>query len=263
MSKVVREPLPGGVVPDPIELFKSTLEELLDDVVPYLLAGVGQMVIVVPLVFVLIFFLYFVMFGTMFGGIFVGIAAAAVTGEVLGDDAAGLVFMLTYLGTWAVMLAAMVFVAVFIGAVLAPTQASLVRRVAEHQRGGRKLDFTACFSDAFLDLPSVVGVTLLVGTLFAVGMLLCYLPGLVAIVLLGFASSLVVLHRMGPVHAARTSVAHVMANPGFHGMFGLLYFATSMLAAYIPIIGTMFLMALHVRAARTLFGDGEEAVVVI
>ena len=35
-------------------------------------------------------------------------------------------------------------------------------------------------------------------------------------------------------------------------------FALSMVASYVPVLGPAFLMALHVRAYRSMFGDGPE-----
>ena len=93
----LRYPLPGGETPDPVQLLQDSLKEFTDDLVPYLMAGLGQMVVTIPLTIIMVFVIYFVMFGTLLGGALVGAIAGAVVGEAAGDEAGGLVFGLIYL----------------------------------------------------------------------------------------------------------------------------------------------------------------------
>ena len=259
-DETLRQPLPGGEYPDPMQLFQDAWKEFTDDLGPYMLAGLGQLCVVLPVVLVLFFVIYFGVLATLFGGIFVGAIAGVAATETLGSDAGALVFLGSYLGSFVLMFVVIFGLSLLIGALMAPLNASMVRRVAEHQRGGRKLDFTAIFSDVGDNLMGVIGVQLLISTIVFVGILLCYVPGLLAAFMLVYATSLVALHRAAPMTAVRTSLQSFTRNPGFHGMFTLLYFCCSMLAAYVPIVGPMFMLAVHIRAHRTLFGDGPEPV---
>lgn len=258
---VIKAPLPGGEWPDPLQLFQDTFKEVIEDVGPYVLAGLGQMLVMVPVVLGLVFFIYFGMLFWMFGGFVVtGIAAAIaieVGGEAVGTVLSLIVMLVWYLGGFIALFG----ISAAIGACLAPMNASLVRRVAMHQRGEKELDLGASFSHMNVDVMSVILVSFGVGFIVSVGFLFLYIPGIIGLVFLGHASALVVLHRRGAVNAMSTSASHVMSNPAYYGMFWLLYIGISLIAAYIPLLGTMYLLAVHVKAHRTLFGDGEEAVV--
>lgn len=256
----LRTPLPGGEVPDPMEIFQETFKEFSDDMMPYLLAGLGQMAVLFPLMFLLFIVLYFAIFGTVFGGMIVGVFAAVAAAETLGEEAVGPVILLTYLGMFVVLFVLIFGLSAMLGALIAPLNASLMRRVAQHQRGERTLDFAATFSDAKENLVPTMLVTVLTSILVMAGIFLCYIPGIIAAFMLMYAGSLVYLHRESPVSAVTTSAQHFMANLSFHGLYSLLYFAAAMVASYVPILGPMFLLALHVRAHRTIFGDGEIAV---
>ncbi len=259
-NESLRYPLPGGEIPDPVKLLQDTLKELTDDLVPYLMAGLGQMVITIPLTLVMVFMIYFVMFGTLFGGALIGAIAGAMVGEVAGEEAGGLVFGVVYILSFVVMLGLIVGLSALLGALIAPLNASLVRRMAKHQRGDRVLDFSSAFSDAKENIISTMVVTALVGLVVTVGLMFCYVPGIIAAFLMMYAGTLVFLHRKSPFTAIKTSAQHFMAHLKFHAVYSLLHFAAAMVAAWVPLIGPMFLLALHVRTHRTLFGDAETAV---
>lgn len=257
---VIREPLPGGVLPEAMDIFNDTVAEFMDDPMPYLLAGLGQFAVFVPLFLGMFLLVYFGIFATLFGGLLGGAILGAVTSEFVGPELGSLVFFFTYLGSWAVMIGLVVFGVLAVSAVVAPMQASLTRRVAEHQRGGRKLDFMASFTDMRQDLLRVILVAFTVATVIGMGAMACYIPGLVAMALLTFATTLVALHRRGVMDSAVISTTHVADNFSFHGLFALIYIGLALVAGYIPIIGPMFVMAMHVRAYRVIFGDAEEPV---
>lgn len=253
----LRYELPGGATPDPIDIFQETWKEFSDDPGPYILAGLGQLCVIVPVVMILFLVIYFGIFATIFGGVFIGAMAAVIVGETVGPEAGGLTFMLTYVLTFVVMFLVIIAASSAVGAVMAPINASLTRRIAMHQRGEKTLDFTAAFSDMGQDLMNVIVLALLTSVIIFVGIMMCYAPGLIAAFLLIYAGTFTYLHRMKPMEAVMASVNHFRENLQFHGMFTLLYFCTAMIASYIPVAGPMFVAALHVRAHRTLFGDGE------
>jgi hypothetical protein len=258
--EVERTMLAGGVKPDAGALFQETLNEFMDDPMPYLLAGLGQAVVLFPLIFGVVFGMYFLMFVGVFGSVIGGTVVGIVVTETFGESLGGIAMLATMLGSYGLMILAIVGSFVLIGAVMAPMQASLTRRVAEHQRGGRKLDFMAPFTDMTQDLGKVLTVAFLFGLIMLMGAMACYLPALIAAVLLTYSTTFVALHGMRPVRALMESTSHVADNLDFHGLFALMYFGLSMLAGYIPIAGPMFVMALHVRSYRMVFGDAEEPV---
>lgn len=251
----LRHPLPGGAHPEPMDIFQDTWKEFSDDLGPYILAGLGQLVVTIPVMMVLFFVVYFGVLTTLFGGIFLGAIAGAVTSEAVGPEAGGAVFALSYAGSIVLMFVVILGLSMLVGAIMAPLNASMVRRVAEHQRGGRKLDFTAPFSDAGENLMGVILGSLLVGGIVLVGFLFCYLPGIIAAFMLIYAGTLVALKGLPPLAAVRASYQNFMEFPQFHLVFSLLYLGCGLLASYVPIVGPMFVMAAHVRAHRTLFGD--------
>ena len=259
-DETLRTPLPGGEVPDPMELFQDTFKEFSDDMMPYLLAGLGQMVVLMPLMILMFIVLYFTIIGSIFGGMFIGVIAAVMAAETLGEEAAGLVIVITYLLMFVVMFALIFGLSAFMGALMAPLNASMMRRVAKHQRGEQTLDFGASFSDAKENLLPTMLVTVITSLIVLVGIMFCYAPGIIAAFILMYAGSLVYLHRESPMAAVKISGSHFIEHIQFHGLYSLLYFAGAMVASYVPILGPMFLTALHVRAHRTLFGDGEAAV---
>jgi hypothetical protein len=252
--------LAGGEVPDPAKLLSETLAELVDHVGPYLLAGLGQLVVVFPLTLVAVFLGYLVIGGGMFGVMFGGMLAGAAVGQA-SEGLGGLVMILTQLLAFAVPIVG--FGALIMGmiAVLAPLSASLTRAIAAHQRGEKELDFSASFSTATQDIGRVIIAGLIIGAAVTVGMMMCYLPALLVPLFLGFTTTFVALHRRSGLEAARINLQHVMANPGPHLTFGLLYLVMAMFSGYIPILGPMFVASFHVRAYRTLYGDGEEPVI--
>ncbi|MCB9677737.1 MAG: hypothetical protein H6737_21705 [Alphaproteobacteria bacterium] len=253
-------PADPTAMPDPIQLFKETFDSFTkDDLGPYLLAGLGQFAVVVPVVLVLIFVLYFGMFAWIFGGFFAFAFVAAFGVELLGED---LGVMLGFVGMmlwYAAGFAGLLGISAAIGAGMAPMQASLSRRIAAYQREKKTLDFSAAFSDVGQDVVPVMIVALVVGMLVAVGAMFMYLPGLIAYALFGHAALLVALNRYSAFDALKTSAKSVMAHGSYYGMFWVLYFACAMVAAYIPIVGPMFLVAVHIRAHRHIFGDEVKA----
>jgi hypothetical protein len=186
-------------------------------------------------------------------------AAEAVVRESESLD--GLVVSLRKLFLVVVMIGWLSALIMGIIAPLMPTWASLTRAIAAHQRGEKELDFSASFSTATQDIGQVIVAGLIIGAGFAIGtmpflLLLPLLP-----VFLGFTLTFVALHRRSGIEAARLNLRHVLANPGPHLTFGLLFFVMVMFSGYIPILGPMFVASFHVRAHRTLYGDGEEPVI--
>jgi uncharacterized membrane protein len=255
------EPVPGGRLPEVGALFSATMNEFMANLGPYALAGVGLFLVGMMLAFVMIPLIYLAMTGVMvfglLGSVFLGVGVSELSGS---EDAGAFAMMLGYLGSFGLMFTAMFAVIGFMGAVTAPFQASLTRAVAAHQRGEGKLEIGAAFGTATQDLGSVVVVAALYMTAIVIGSMACYLPAFFVMALASMAPTMVYLHREGAGSALTLSTRHAMANLGFYVPLALVLFLSAMISAYVPVIGPMFGVALHVRAYREMFGDGPEPV---
>ena len=256
------EPEPGGRLPDVGQLFTETMNEFMDNIGPYVLAGLGLTVVVVPITFLTIFVAYAVIFGGIFGISIVGAIAAVAAAEV-SEGLAGFVMLVFQILALVVPFGGFFLLIAGMMALLAPLNASLARAVAEQQRGGKKLDFSSTFSSITRDLVKVISVAGMMGLMTTLGALACYVPALGVLFLFGFAISMVALHRMAPVTALKANLAHAMAHLQWHVLFGALYLVVFMVGSYVPVVGSMFVVAFHVRAYRTIFGDGDEPELVV
>jgi len=257
---VVRAPVEGGVEPDVGKVLNETIAEFTDDIGPYVLASLGHTLVVVPVVLIAVLVMYFGMFFVIFGGSFGAAAVAILMTELMGEAVGGLSMLASQLLLFAGIFGVIGAFGAGIAAITAPLNASLVRAVAAHQRGEATLDIASAFGTATKDLVKVVGMAIIMGLLAMFLLMMCYVPVLVLPLVFGFASSMVHLHRKGPISAFTTSVAHFQKHPSFHLVFGALSIALSMVASYVPVLGPAFITALHVRAYREMFGDGEELV---
>lgn len=258
--KYLLEPVDGGVLPDLGALLNETMSEFMDHIGPYALAGLGLYVVVVPVTMILFFGMYFLMFGGVFGVAIVGGILSVIVGDAAGEGAGALVALASQLVGMGVMFLAFVAVIAAVVGIFAPLSASLTRAVAAHQRGEKTLDFSAAFSTLMQDLPRVIGVGVIIGGLTMLGIFMCYAPALLVAVFLGFASSLVYLHRARPGEAIRNAFGHARSHLQWHGTFALVVVALSFVAGNVPVLGPMFIIAMQVRAYRQLFGDGPEPV---
>jgi hypothetical protein len=254
------ERVKGGKRPELGALFAATMGDFVDNIAGYAMAGIGQMLVVMPVVFLTVFVMYFGLFGVMFVGMIGSGIAGAIVSDSAGDDAGALVSLVGNLVTFAITFAVVFAIIGFISALLAPITASLYREVAAHQRGEGKLELQSAFRQASTDLPRVIMAVLLVTLATSVGFMFCYIPGFIVSFAAVFAVSLAVLHRQGPMASLRISASQAMAAPAWHIPFWLVVLLAGMVAGNIPVLGPMFLVALHVRAHRELFGDGDEPV---
>lgn len=216
------------------------MQEFLRDLGPYAMAGFGYMVVLLLAVLL--------MMGPIFGGIGVSIALGAAGQEGGGGAELGAIP--------AVLIAAgSLFAVVLMLTVTAACTASLMRGIAAHQRGEVALRFGSAFASARQRLGATVGAMLAVGSLTLLGMLFCYLPGLVVAFLLWLAWPLVVLHQSPVGVALRLSLAEVRSDLGWHlRAFGF-YLLINLVAQYVPVLGPIFAQAFLVRVYRELAGD--------
>lgn len=243
------------------EILPETFQEFLQNIAGYLMGGLGFFLVAMPVGMLLGFVAVFVMYGVMIGGSLLSFVAGAAVGGGTGEDELGAIIGM--FGSMGSMLLA--FVALFaliglVGAALAPLSASLVRAVAAHQRGEKPLELSSAFSTFSEAMWPAILTTGLVTVATIFGAMFCYVGALVPALLFGFAPYVAYLHKKGGFEALRISARHAMAAPGDHFLFILVYFGMSMVAAYIPVLGHAFLVAMMVRAYRRMYGDGPEPV---
>lgn len=250
----------GGGHPNAGVALQRTMTDFTANMAPYVMGGVGLFLIRMVFGFVAVFFVYFVMGVIGLGGIFGTAILGAAVGSVAGDDAGGLVAALGLVLTYVLVLFSIFPTIAVLASVLAPFHASADRAVAAYQRGEEELTFAAPFATFAQDLVSAVLVVGIVAIAASIGTMFFILPGFAVSCLCMYAPQLVFLHRKGPIDAIRTSVRTVMSDPQSHGVTWLMFLAIGMVANYVPVIGPMFMVALHVRVYREVFGDGQEAV---
>ena len=229
----------------------------MDNIGPYALAGVGQLLVVLPVVFVTVLLMYGLIFGGMLA-MMLGVVGLAV---VLPEELAVLGMLVGELGAIVVMFIGILALSAFMGAVLAPVNASLMRAVAAHQRGEKKLDISAAFTTIGRNIGAVLLGAVVLSMLTLTLLMACYLPVLLVWVFLGFASAFIAVHNRGALDGISKALIHAKTHLSWHVQFGLVHLMISMIAGYVPILGAMFALSFYVRTYRKVFGDGDEPVV--
>jgi len=250
----------GGVDADLGGLINDSVRQFSKDIGPYILAGMGQFAVVVPVSMIAGMVAYFGVVVGMMGGWVVGIIAMALLAQ-LGDLGAALGAVVMVASPFIGMALVLLPILPVVAAIVAPVQASLMRAIAAHQRGEQELSVSSPFDTATQDLARVVITSILLTGLTLVGLLFCYVGALAVPILFGFVHTLVVLHRRSPMEAFAIQFRHLLAHGNQHLMLGVLQIALGMIAGFVPVIGPMFMADMQVRAHRKLFGDGPEPVV--
>ncbi len=163
----------------------------------------------------------------------------------------------TMVGSFVVPIVGMTAMLTLINLVLAPVVAGLSRTVAAHQRGTGTLEPASLFDNLRQDIVSVLVVHALVGAIHLVGLACCGVGVLVTSYLFGFAPTLVAVHRLGPIDAIALSARRAMAFPKWHVVWTAVAMALGGASRYVPILGSAFVLGVHTRTYRALFGDGE------
>ncbi len=223
------------------KLFDDTLADVKDHFGGYAMAGVGFAAVQLPLTLVSIIGAYALIF------------ASVIPGMQANDDE--MVTMGLLGGTGVAILG----LTLLFGLVFPPLQASLLRAVWAHQSRGEPLTLSAAFSTATHDLPRVYATVFLLGTASIIGMVLCYIPALIAAFLFHFAWVLAIVGRRSPFEAMRMSFEHVFSNLGWNlKIWGVVLLAT-LLLSNVPLIGTAAAIlcgaAFTLRAAKAAFPD--------
>ena len=251
------EPVKGGRLPEHAKLLSAALQDLMDNLGPYVLASLAQTLVVLPIVFIFIFVIYAVI-GV---GAMVGVGAIIGIGSAVGEEYAGIVMIVGQLLMFFAMFVAIFGMAAGLGGLLAPLTASLFRAVVKHQRGQGALEFGSVFTTITENVGAVIMVQMLLAIGVLVGLMFCYLPGIAFGFATAFAAPLVFIHHRSPMEAVTIALNHTKDNLTWHAIWFAMMLVVGIAASYVPILGPAFLLALQVRAYREIFGDGEEPVI--
>ena len=246
----------GGELPDIGATLSETLNDVTENIGSYAMAGLGMMVVMIPYVLVMFFGIYMLLIAVFFGG------AIGVTGltAMLPSELAGIGGVVGILLTGGVSMVLFLAMLGVSSAIIAPINASLVRAIAAHQRGDRPLEFTAAFSAMGENVGAVILGTTLLTLLSIVLAMMCYLPALLPVIFLSFATPLIVLHSRGAMEGIRMALAHARSHLSWHLKYGVTHFLVLIVSSQIPVIGYMFAAAFHIRMYRKVFGDSQEPV---
>lgn len=223
-------------LPSPIDLLQKSFEAFMANAVGYLLAGLALTLVGLLLATGLTVI--------WLGSAFVLVPLFAATGSEA-------------VGALGLLLAGVVGLAAFVAAITlpAPLYASLMRTFDLDGPGG--VQFGAVFSHARHDIGRVVVASLAYGGLAAMGMILCFLPGLLVTFALHFVLPAVALDGMGFVDAARRSWEHVTLRPGWALAVWAIYVLVIGVLTQIPLLGALIAIPLafdfHVRAYRAAY----------
>lgn len=246
----------GGTYPKIGELLQESLDEFVKHIGPYALAGVGQLLVSIPILLISIVLLYILIIAGVFGSAIAGGGIAM----ILPSELAPIGVLIGLLIGVCVIVGTILLFLTTLTTIMAPFNASLMRAVAAHQRGDAELTLGAVFSTATTSLISVIGGGLLLGLLTMILLSFCYIPVLLVPLLFGFATALIALYGEGAIGGLKAAFSHAKGNLKWHAIYMLCHMGIMLLANNIPVVGPMFVIALHVRATRIVFGDGPHPV---
>jgi hypothetical protein len=209
------------VAAEPGALITRLIDELKARFLGYLLAGLG----------------YFV---ALFAAILVVVALfalGAVPGAVMEDENVLTIGMLA--SGLLLYTPGLVFVTLVLGPGM---NASLMRAMWSAWHDDGPLGFGSPFATFSENLKNVVIVTFLYQMAVFVGMLLCYVPGILLAVALCHAPPLVILHGVAPVDALKMSFEKVKANAAYHAIGIVLMMVVTIVCELIPVVGLLLII---------------------
>jgi uncharacterized membrane protein len=226
-----------GTPPAVGDLFKQLTDDVQAHFMSYLTAGFGY--------FAGLFGLVMLLLVLSFSGAIPGIVMQDETVATIGFD---LTLLVVYFP--GIMVVTLVLVPLM--------NASLMRALQTQLDGdGMPMGMNAAYSTLRQDMGSVILAQLLLSLVVSIGLLFCYIPGIVLAVALGWAIPLVVLRRVAPVDALKASWAVFSANAAWHVVFVLVTIAIALVCELIPIVGIMVLYPVvfmfQLLAFRALF----------
>lgn len=240
-EEVAQEAPVEGTLPSAIDLLKEAVDDFKENLVPFLMAGLGYFVVIAILMVVSV---AFPILGMLPGTL------------ILNDP------LLTMVGMFVgilVSLPVLVVIAILPGA-------SFVRALWKFEVDKEPLKFGSCFAYMSDDRGALMGVAFITLVLECIGVVFLYFPAIIIQMLLIFALPAVAIHRLQAMDALKLSFNFVKAN----FVWILIIYVVSMIIGtvasillYIPIVGwaafaavITFLIHYQVKAYRAAFGDG-------
>ncbi len=238
MSTAWPPPNSAGALPEPIEVAKEAFQDLSDNFVAYLVAGIGM--IVANIVSAIAAMPAFI--------------AIAAVGFFLGDTLDELVIVAMAPFYLLAMLIIVVAQSAF--------GASLSRAARDHIRGTEPLSFNAAFRTATSGLGKASLYYIAMGFSVTLGMLLCCLPGLGALVVFAFATPLVFAADKPIGTALSEAFEFVKANLAYTLVIAVIGTLTVIAGSMIPLLSiitapvlSVWVNVLMIRALRPAFPE--------
>lgn len=215
--------LDGGSKPrDPMVVFNQMAEAFKANLVGWFLAGLAYFAVIFGVVIVSI------------GAIGISVAPGVVT-----EDENLLVFGL--LGGMAVYMGLLL---VFSMGVAPLMNAAMIRGLDAERRGEGPIGFATPFTGLTTNAGRIVLFNLMGQVIVLIGMMMLYVPGLIAMAVITFALPIVVLEEeTSPMDALTRAWQGMVADPVWHlAQFALLFAA--LLIAELTVVGIFFLVPL-------------------
>jgi hypothetical protein len=236
---------PEATLPKVMDLVAKTANEVTKDFGSFIMGGLVPGLVLMFGSFALVFVVY----GLAFLGAIPGLSAN-------DDDLAGM-------GAVAGLFGGMLIGIPGLTLVITPLWGSMYRAVWALLLRGERLTVSSGWSTFGQDLIPQYVYVLLSGTIIFVGLLFCYVPGIIAQAMLCFAYPAIVIHRMGVGRAIQWSFANTLAHPGWHLGVWAVGLGISLILPNLPIVGYMLMFTVYplfqLQAYRAAAGDGEFA----
>lgn len=241
-------PTPDDALPSPVDLVTSTLSVFMDNILPMLMLGLGQMVVALVAVIVLI---------PLGSGCMIGLWALLGAGGGVIDwvldaggqitaSVTGLSFLISYF-------LAIGFALIVLTIVSSPFAGSMLRSMDAHLAGESEATFQGVFDTALQQPVKDIAANVLLMVLVLIGLPFCYVGALIPAFFLMWMTMASELDGLPLGQAIGRSLRAVRERPGWClGVYALgVVFA--MLAGYVPVLGQVAMVMFMMRAYRVIF----------
>jgi len=235
-------------LPSPVDLVTSTLSIFMDNILPMLMLGLGQLVVGLIAAVVLIpFFLGCVVALSVGLGATGGVIDVLLDGQgQLGAGAGVLSLLVSYIvGIGGLLIVATIITSPFVG--------SLMRAMDAHLAGEAEATFGGVFETATQQpLKDIASNTLLM-VLVVLGLPFCYVGALIPAFFLMWMTLACEVDGLTLSDAIRRSIRAIRERPAWCLGVYALGIVFGMLASYVPILGPVAAILFTLRAYRAIF----------
>ncbi|TVQ93102.1 MAG: hypothetical protein EA397_04835 [Deltaproteobacteria bacterium] len=259
-------PTPDGALQSPVEIATESINVLMDNVGPLLMAILAQVLSVFVASFVIVPLSICCLYGCMIGSVPTGMAVGAVLHPLLGDGGAGtigaLITTFMFIGSF-VLFYGILIVGLLL--VVAPISGGTLRVIDEHLRGVSEASFGAVFKKAGEQPAKDIFSNGIFSVALLVGMLFCYIGALIPAVLLMWFPFACELDGKSIREGLTRSIRILREQPGWVLTTFAVGFVANMVAGMIPLLGPLYAIVFMVRCYRVAFpaeteGDSEVTV---